>query len=530
MKKYTFSLLILIITLNIQSQQGWFWQNPLPQGNYLYYVNFWGNNGLIIGNGSTILKSSNNGINWNLYNVPAYNIVYQSFVFDQNNYCLVTDINQLKKTTNGGVSWLSYDLISGITPNLFFVNMLTGYSIVYANYNSALALYKTTNGGLNWTLNMTDNSSRIKAIYFANEMTGYLGGYSTNGWLPTKLLKTTNGGNTWDSLTTNTIQGVNYLYFLNDLTGFMNVGGGRIFKTTNGAVSWDSCASMGSSAGRFYFINQNTGFVNAQYITYKTTNCGLSWTSITLPAGNFYYNGTETYTTVYEFGKILRSTNNGLNFTNYTNSVYTGFMNKIQAIDENVAYIGCDNGTILKTVDGGNNWTKYADSTMDYYQTLYFINSMTGFGAGLSRTSASSIRKTTNGGINWNSVNAPNIFTIFDLAFPSITTGYAENKNGVFAKTTDSGMNWFQTGSFDVFAAGGLCFVNETTGFWVGSSYITNAQIRKTTNGGYSWTETILDSIEVLYDVKFKDSNTGYACGNYQTASGYFGVICKKLI
>ena len=357
MKKIIFSFLILFATiLNSYAQQGWFWQNPLPQGNYLNYVNFWGNNGLIIGNGSTILKSSNNGINWNLYNVPAYNIVYQSFVFDLNNYCLVTDVNQLKKTTNGGVSWLSYDLISGITPNLFFVNMLTGYSIVYANYNSVLALYKTTNGGLNWTLNMTDSSSRIKAIYFANEMTGYLGGYSTNGWLPTKLLKTTNGGNSWDSLTTNTIQSVNNLHFVNDLTGFMNVGGGRIYKTTNGAANWDSCIYTGNSGGRFYFINQNTGFVNSQYSTFKTTNCGLSWTSVTLPNGNFYYDGTETYTTVYEYGKILRSTNNGLNFINHSNSVYTGFMNKIRAIDENIAYIACDNGTILKTDNGGNSW------------------------------------------------------------------------------------------------------------------------------------------------------------------------------
>ena len=39
MKKLFFTLIILILYhLNVHSQSGWFWQNPLPQGNDLYDI------------------------------------------------------------------------------------------------------------------------------------------------------------------------------------------------------------------------------------------------------------------------------------------------------------------------------------------------------------------------------------------------------------------------------------------------------------------------------------------------------------
>jgi photosystem II stability/assembly factor-like uncharacterized protein len=529
MKKLILTFVLLSIsTLNIYAQQGWFWQNPLPQGNSLSYVNFWGNSGLIIGSGSTILKTSNNGINWILFNVPAYNFVYQKFVFDLNNYCLATDGNLLKKTTNGGVSWFSNEFISGITPNLFFVNMNTGYSIVNNTYSSSspLILYKTTNGGINWNLNKTDSSSRINAIFFPDESTGYMAGSRSNSALYTKLLKTTNGGATWDSINTNTRFSANSLFFINGLTGFINIYSGWIYKTTNGAASWDSVANTGSSGGRFYFINSNTGFISGQYNTFKTTNSGVTWTTLSIPSGSFYYNGSDTYTATGDYGSIYRSTNNGSNWVNYRQSVYNSYMNDVQVIDENIAYIGCGNGTILKTVNGGNIWSAMIDSTIEHYNTIFFFNSLTGFGAGQSRFTGSDIKKTTNGGLNWYSVSMPQTEQIFNLDFTNDSIGYAGGKQGTFLKSINKGAVWNITGNFDAFATGGIEFINQNTGFWVGSSYVTNAQIRKTTNGGYNWSETLLDSIEMLYDIEFKNSSTGFACGYYPTATGYFGAIC----
>jgi photosystem II stability/assembly factor-like uncharacterized protein len=533
MKKFIFSFLLLSIpALNICAQQGWFWQNPLPQGNSLGYVNFWGNNGLVIGHGSTILKTSNNGLNWNLSNVPAYNFVYQTFVFDQNNFLLVTEGNLINKTTNGGASWFSSYYISGINPHLYFVNMQTGYSIV-DNYNGSslsLVLYKTINGGTNWVLNIVDSSARISCMFFPDESTGYLAGSHNSSYLPTKLLKTTNGGNTWDSITTNTMLGARSIYFVDNLTGFMNVSSGRIYKTTNGAASWDSCAYVGSNSGGFYFINSNTGFINSAYYTYKTTNCGTTWTTLSIPSGSFYYDGSETYTATGDFGSIYRSTNNGMNWINSKQSVHNGYCNEVVAVDENTIYVACDDGIILKTINGGLNWTSLYDPQMNYYHTIYFFNSLTGFAAGFSSSTGSNIKKTTNGGINWISTNSPLLSQVYKLSFPAPATGYAATKYGVFGKTTDSGLNWNMLGPFDNFSTGGIVFTDEFTGYWVGGSYNTNEHIRKTTNGGLNWTGTEVDNIYFLNDVKFKNENTLFICGYFQDSSGtnYDGLIFKS--
>ena len=38
--KFIFVLSLLLISLPINAQEGWFWQNPLPQGNHLTSVYF----------------------------------------------------------------------------------------------------------------------------------------------------------------------------------------------------------------------------------------------------------------------------------------------------------------------------------------------------------------------------------------------------------------------------------------------------------------------------------------------------------
>ena len=66
MKKTYFLTLILILTsINLFSQSGWFWQNPLPQGNQLFGVKFVNQNtGFATGESGTVIKTTNGGSNW----------------------------------------------------------------------------------------------------------------------------------------------------------------------------------------------------------------------------------------------------------------------------------------------------------------------------------------------------------------------------------------------------------------------------------------------------------------------------------
>ena len=66
MKKLILTLSLLTLFVNISfSQPGWFWQNPLPQGNNLTSVKFINTTtGWAVGIEGTILRTTNGGTNW----------------------------------------------------------------------------------------------------------------------------------------------------------------------------------------------------------------------------------------------------------------------------------------------------------------------------------------------------------------------------------------------------------------------------------------------------------------------------------
>ncbi len=65
----TFTILIIVVLLNLFAQTGWQWQNPLPQGNTLYCIRMINASTCFAAvDYGTILKSTNRGINWNIQN------------------------------------------------------------------------------------------------------------------------------------------------------------------------------------------------------------------------------------------------------------------------------------------------------------------------------------------------------------------------------------------------------------------------------------------------------------------------------
>jgi photosystem II stability/assembly factor-like uncharacterized protein len=99
------------------------------------------------------------------------------------------------KTTNGGENW---DMMVSDTLNSY--NTL--YTVDFVNAQKGWAaggngrLYKTVDGGVNWTPRFFDNKIWISSLQFIDEMTGWAAGtdYSTEGGI---ILKTTDGGINW---------------------------------------------------------------------------------------------------------------------------------------------------------------------------------------------------------------------------------------------------------------------------------------------------------------------------------------------
>jgi hypothetical protein len=88
MRKIFFYLIIVsnFGFVPIKAQYGWFWQNPLPQGNFLTDITFVDSlNGWSAGFLGTILKTSNGGKLWESINTELKDYLKQvSFVSIQN--------------------------------------------------------------------------------------------------------------------------------------------------------------------------------------------------------------------------------------------------------------------------------------------------------------------------------------------------------------------------------------------------------------------------------------------------------------
>lgn len=206
-------------------------------------------------------------------------------------------------------------------------------------------------------------------------------------------------------------------------------------------------------------------------------------------------------------GTIMKTTNGGSNWS--VQSVGAGYiLESVDFADVNTGWtVGWNfsGGKIFKTTNGGTNWLAQS-SGIDYdlYSTD-FINASTGWIVG----SFGTILKTTNGGTNWLLQNGP-FSDYYSVIFTNVNTGWAVGLSGKIVKTTNGGTNWIsQTSgvSDDLFS---VCFTDANTGWAVGL----HARILKTTNGGTNWSVQSIGATQFFESVDFANASTGWVVGS----------------
>ncbi|MBS1494259.1 MAG: T9SS type A sorting domain-containing protein [Bacteroidetes bacterium] len=151
--------------------------------------------------GGGVFVTTNGGVNWiNKYNVfggnPAriYMLNYNTgFIAGSN-----ASNDYLKKTTNGGSNWTTIAGAGGFG-DIYFQNDLTGWKCASGNFE------KTTNGGLNWSrlLNLSFGNLSTEVLSFSviNADTIWASGgliyYPKNNQTRGIIYRTTNGGINW---------------------------------------------------------------------------------------------------------------------------------------------------------------------------------------------------------------------------------------------------------------------------------------------------------------------------------------------
>lgn len=259
-------------------------------------VAFRANRGILGGYNGIIKCSSDYGNNWQLVNMPySLGMNKVCFVDEQNCWEVSygdTSGGKVMKSTNSGLNWNIFEINQPRHYNLqdvCFENNMTGWILGFwtthypypfpNNYESAIL--KTTNSGQNWNrisswVNYNDwNYSEFK---FLNDNVGFV--YKHNG-----LMKTTDGGSTWYSLPSlgNYEFTLKTASFLNNNTyligGLGGVENGGIFRTTNGGANWQTIyyflPSPLETVHSIWAVDTNKIMFSCDYShIYATTNGG----------------------------------------------------------------------------------------------------------------------------------------------------------------------------------------------------------------------------------------------------------------
>lgn len=160
--------------------------NPVSNFTKMYFISQ--DTGFLIGTNSVsssqcIARTTNFGTNWTPFDVS--NSVLKIDFVDANTGYAVCMGSKYLKTTNQGIDWQ----VNTIDPaetllSLSFLNANTGYLL-----SQSSKILKTTNGGLNWIIqNLPQSGVFVRDVEFASVNRGII--LCTGG----KIMKTTTGG------------------------------------------------------------------------------------------------------------------------------------------------------------------------------------------------------------------------------------------------------------------------------------------------------------------------------------------------
>lgn len=256
------------------------------------------------------------------------------------------------------------------------------------------------------------------------------------------------------------------VFFISDTVGWaLNGSFASVYKTTDGGATWTLQLNETALGANYYFRNiefltPDIGFVgtltNNKF--FKTIDGGTTWSEVinvpTVPRAICGLDAVGT-STVYGCGAyfgpafIIKSTDSGLTWQYINMSAYANALVEIMFLDENIGYVSGKNVTgavVLKTIDGGVNWTEIFNSAIpgEYVWKLQTLASNSDIVFGSIESAAPNMGKlikSTNAGATWATKNAPET-DIQAVGFITENHGWMGGHNTGFYETTDGGDTW----------------------------------------------------------------------------------------
>ena len=296
---------------------------------------------------SSILRTTNGGDNWQIIFTQSSRR-FSKIKFANNSTGFISGGSgsgtpYLYKTTDGGNSWST---VPGATlGNAFWDDMsVINVDTIWLTDDNSLngGVYFTSNGGVSWVQQFSGGNQNPDRIYMLNGTTGFM---SKNGGSP-NIYRTTNSGINWSI----NVSGhyMRDMKFADALTGWYSYGN-NAYKTTNAGNNWivQPLPSGGIlitvGIDEFSILNRDTVYATGGFafygagqfrgVIYRTINGGNNWL--------FQVPDTMIHIPQYKFIQFVNNRNGwafsvGLGGIHTTNGGDTTFLVGVQQVSSQV--------------------------------------------------------------------------------------------------------------------------------------------------------------------------------------------------
>ncbi len=244
--------------------------------------------GWVVGNGATILHTSNGGNTWSEQDFFPVSYLLDVDFADALNGWAVGFAGNIRHTGDGGQTWGEQE--SGTSSNINGVcavdamNAFIVGGVAPGYFNGSQFIRRTTDGGATWTHEFGESGYAtfpLNAVSFANANVGCaVGG---GGAMGSTILYTSDGGDNWTHQSAGgLLTELEDVCLVDPLTGWIVGRDGVILHTSDGGANWNQqTSSVSSWFTGVSFIDANNGWVSGgsvyDGVVLRTSDGGATW-------------------------------------------------------------------------------------------------------------------------------------------------------------------------------------------------------------------------------------------------------------
>lgn len=385
---------------------GWFWSDPLPQGNDLSDLDFVGQRGYAVGGGGTILRTDDGGLSWTGLpsggpDVRGADLSQVDTVTPETVIVPTRADCTLRRSDDGGRTFRRLRIVPrgtrclGRIGSFSFPSPGTGYVVAPAG-----VVMRTTDGGASFSRRTTvpGAGGGQPRILFTSPETGFA---LTTGATGGRILRTVDGGLSWTQVGA-TADPLHALDFADGRTGYAVGGAKAALKTVDGGTTWSPVPLAGAPEGLLTEIAcgaPDVCLISGYDVTLRTADGGRTATRVPTLGGTggaLDFAAPSRAVLVSRRGFSAVSDDAGATFRHVGRRLPQGLA-QLRASSRSVAVAFGAAGQLALTHDDGRNWRFVGVPTRTDPFDASFANASTGFVLEPNGT----ILRTRNAGADW---------------------------------------------------------------------------------------------------------------------------------